>query len=75
MDPHAAWTELLQALLDDDWPAACEAAETLADWLQSGGFAPQIVTQFPPEHPWHRRFARAVCTHMLQAAGDRDAIS
>ena len=73
MDPHATWTELLQALLDDDWPAALDAAETLAGWLRRGGFPPQIVTHFPPEHSLHRRFAQIVCEQVLQASGGFDA--
>ena len=73
MEPCATWTELLQALIDDDWPAALEAAETLAEWLRKGGFPPQIVTQFPPEHPLHRQFAQTVCNQVLQATGDADA--
>jgi hypothetical protein len=75
MDPNSTWTELLQALIDDDWPAAFEAAETLAEWLRRGGFPPQIVTHFPPEHPLQRRFAMAVCEHVLQATADADAAS
>ncbi len=67
MDPHATWTEMLQSLIDDDWPAAHEAAEALAEWLRRGGFPPQIVTHYPPEHPLHRRFAQAVCEQVLQA--------
>ena len=72
MDPNVTWTELLQALIDDDWPAAHEAAETLAEWLRTGGFPPQLVTHFPPEHPLHRQFAQAVCEQVLQATGESD---
>ncbi|REJ87836.1 MAG: hypothetical protein DWQ34_24660 [Planctomycetota bacterium] len=66
MDPHATWTELLQSLIDDDWPVACDAAETLAEWLRRGGFPPQVVTHYPPEHPLHRRFVLTVCEQVLQ---------
>lgn len=75
MDPNATWSELLQALIEDDWPAALEAAETLAEWLRRGGFAPQIVTHFPPEHPLQREFAEAVCEHVLQAPDEPRAAS
>ncbi|REJ90680.1 MAG: hypothetical protein DWQ35_15885 [Planctomycetota bacterium] len=73
MDPNATWTELLQALIDDDWPAAYDAAEALAEWLRRGGFPPQIVTRFPPEDPLHRRFALAVCARILQGSGESGA--
>ena len=73
MDPNATWSELLQSLTDDDWPAALDAAETLAEWLRRGGFPPQIVTYYPPDHPLHRRFAQAVCEQVLQATGEADA--
>lgn len=74
MDPNATWSELLQSLIEDDWPAAREAAETLVDWLRRGGFPPQVASQLPPEHPWHGAFTQAVCEHILQAhGGDPDA--
>ncbi|MBX3436988.1 MAG: hypothetical protein KF861_05825 [Planctomycetaceae bacterium] len=73
MDPQATWTELLEALIEDDWPAAAEAAEALAEWLDRGGFAPRITTALPPEHPLHRAFARVLCEQVLRAPGDADA--
>lgn len=73
MDPQATWTELLEAFLNDEWPAACDAAEKLAEWLGRGGFPPHITTALPPEHPLHRALAQVVCEHVLQTSGSADA--
>jgi len=72
MDPQAAWTNILDALAEGDWPAAHQAAEALAEWLRRGGFPPRIVTELPPDHPLHRTFALTVCDEVLHATEQFD---
>ncbi len=70
MDPQACWAELLDALAGPEWPAAIDAAETLAEWLRCGGFPPQALPQLPQGHPLQQVIAHAVCDHVLQLTDD-----
>lgn len=43
MDPNACLVRLLIACLEDDADTAAEAAADLAQWLNRGGFCPQVL--------------------------------
>lgn len=75
MDPNATWNGLLQAFREDDWSAAIDFAEALAEWLNRGGFPPQILTEVAATHPFHRRLARSVCNRDLETVEQRDDAS
>jgi hypothetical protein len=40
MDPDAAFSMLLEAIAEEDWPATREHACSLRTWLHRGGFHP-----------------------------------
>ena len=41
MDPNACLARFLRSFRDGDFADASEAADDLAQWLQSGGFPPE----------------------------------
>lgn len=43
MDPTATLAELLDALIANDRHTAAGAARDLADWLDRGGFLPDLI--------------------------------
>lgn len=43
MDPDETFKQLVEALKDGDRATAAELAETLADWIRSGGFVPEVL--------------------------------
>ena len=43
MDPQATWLAMIQALIDEDDELASEYAEALVDWLNRGGFPPEVL--------------------------------
>ena len=65
MDPHAAWTELLEARLVKDWDRAEELAEGLLDWLDKGGVPPTTVGHPRLGKTWHRNIAHTTCLFVL----------
>ena len=65
MDPHAAWTELLEARLVKDWDRAEELAEGLLDWLKKGGVPPTTVGHQRLGKTWHRNIAHTTCLFVL----------
>ncbi len=65
MDPQATWKMLLEARDNRDWPAAQEAAQTLLEWLDRGGFPPRIVSCWELSVDWDRRLARRACLRIL----------
>ena len=42
MDPQRTWTDLLTAWQNRDWESVLELAEALRDWLDKGGFPPEV---------------------------------
>lgn len=42
MDPKACLERMLHALLAEDYDEAHNAADDLVNWLERGGFAPEI---------------------------------
>ncbi len=43
MDPYATLMELLRAIQERDTDALRQHADSLATWLESGGFAPDVT--------------------------------
>jgi hypothetical protein len=43
MDPNEAFADLINALTDEDYETAWEAAGNLQEWLDGGGFPPDIT--------------------------------
>ena len=43
MDPHATIAEFLRAIAERDTDAMREHAANLADWLDNGGYAPDVA--------------------------------
>ena len=65
MDPQATWDQLLCAFGTGDWDAIEECATELIEWLDRGGFPPQILRQdLGPD--WNRALARAGCLFALE---------
>ena len=44
MDPNVALQELVKALCAGDIEEASEYFQSLGDWIENGGFLPEIVT-------------------------------
>ena len=42
MDPQQTWTDLLDALKQNDHDESRELAEALLEWLRRGGFPPTL---------------------------------
>ena len=61
MDPQAAWNELLTAYDRLDWPSVEELAAGLLDWLDRGGFPPQIAGPHAAGQQWSRAVVRFAC--------------
>lgn len=65
MDPHVAWTELLEARLAKDWDRAEELAEGLMEWLDKGGVPPTTIGDPGLGKKWHRNIAHTACLFVL----------
>lgn len=63
MDPQQAWTNLCNALDDDDYWAAREAADALSGWLRKGGFPPVTLG----DHSAGNQKDAAICRLIHQA--------
>ncbi|MEZ6055453.1 MAG: hypothetical protein R3C01_01990 [Planctomycetaceae bacterium] len=61
MDPQQTWADMLEALYRKRWSEAKERADTLLEWLQSGGFPPVTIGDNSLGNPWHRTIASFVC--------------
>lgn len=69
MDPQVVWEKLLDAYCDHDWDAVDEHAAALRDWLQKGGFPPQMVRQREVRPSVNRLIALATCRLASEHAG------
>lgn len=67
MDPQVTWDQLLEAIARKDLEAAEIHAENLAEWLNKGGFAPQVFNRLLTED-WDRQVCHYVCRRVLIAA-------
>lgn len=60
MDPNVAWSNLIDAIENDDWVEAAEIADTLLDWTVKGGFPPDITGKHAVDRLIVRNLAEAV---------------
>lgn len=65
MDPQATWEELLDCYNRKQFEEALAAAENLHQWLQRGGFSPNVTSLVAAGDELHRVIAWAVVQHML----------
>lgn len=61
MDPQATLTAIFEAINEKDWEQAIELSEALLNWMQRGGFPPQVAGPESPGQQWHREMARCIC--------------
>jgi hypothetical protein len=66
MDPEATRNEMLEAIDEDDLADAKFFAESLLNWLERDGFAPQTVKRSIPSE-WNRLICDHVCREVLRA--------
>jgi hypothetical protein len=71
MDPQVAWSELLDALADDDLAEAELRAEALITWLDKQGFPPQTSLRVLP-NLWDEAICRYVCRKVMAAAPNHE---
>lgn len=67
MDPQIAWEQLLAAYQAGDWNLIEERATALIEWLDRGGFPPNILVRADLDPDWNRTLARAGCLFALDA--------
>ena len=66
MDPQTTWRRLIDAYAICDFETAKAAAEDLTNWLDRGGYPPQILPDpWQMDQPWNRTLARAACRFVL----------
>ncbi len=64
MDPEAAWNEMLVAIAEDNLSDAESIAESLLNWLERDGFAPQTLKRTVPGE-WNILICDYVCREVL----------
>jgi hypothetical protein len=67
MDPQAAWNEMLDAIAENNLAEAELRAESLLDWINSGGFVPQATPRLLPDN-WDRVICQHLCRRVLWTA-------
>lgn len=70
MDPQETWREILDAYANCRWSEARDAATSLRQWLDRGGFPPQTL-QPQIGAALDRAIACAVCKFVLAEARRR----
>jgi len=60
MDPQQTWTDMLDALKQNDHDEAKELAGALLEWLGKGGFPPIVVGDESIGADWHRTIAAVI---------------
>ena len=68
MDPNATWKLLIEAYVRLEWEDVREAAEALLEWLDRGGFPPDVVRDHPVGADWNRTMTRNACWLALRQA-------
>ena len=61
MDPQATWRDLLDAWIEHDWSRLQEAATDLLNWMDRGGFPPEMLSDRQMGALWNEPMIRAVC--------------
>jgi hypothetical protein len=67
MDPEAAWNQMLEAIAEDNLSDAESSAESLLNWLERDGFAPQTLKRTVPGE-WNILICDYVCREVLRRA-------
>ena len=65
MDPQQTWTDMLDALKQNDHDVANELAGALLEWLRKGGFPPIVVGDKSLGADWHRTIAAFICRSLV----------
>ncbi|MFO0945657.1 MAG: hypothetical protein U1D30_06895 [Planctomycetota bacterium] len=62
MDPNQTWIEMIRAYHQKDWDQSDELALALIEWLQRGGFPPQISPHIMVgDERAVRQFVQSIC--------------
>jgi hypothetical protein len=61
MDPQAAWLLLVDALESGHWRVVREQAQDLLEWMEMGGFPPDISQGKVTDRYWNRQIAVYSC--------------
>ena len=69
MDPQQTWTDLLDALKQND-DEAKELAVALLKWLRKGGFPPVTVGDESLGKNWHKTIASFTCLVVANKVDD-----
>ena len=70
MDPQQTWTDMLDALKQNDHQEAKELAEALLDWLRKGGFPPIVVGDESLGADWHRTITAFICRSVVSRTNE-----
>ena len=73
MDPQQTWTDLLDALKQNDHDESRELAEALLEWLRRGGFPPIVVGDESLGADWHRSIAAFICRCVVNRMNENGA--
>lgn len=65
MDPQAAWNEMLDSILGQDWDEVRDRADGLLNWIRTGGVPPQTAA-VSMRRQWNRTMAEFGCLVALQ---------
>ena len=66
MDPKATWDLLVDAIISKDSEEARSIALSLLDWLERGGFPPEISRQRVTIE-WQHLLCKRVCRSVISA--------
>ena len=70
MDPQKTWTDMLDALKQNDHDEAKELAGALLEWLGKGGFPPIGVGDESLGADWHRTIAVFICRSVVSRTSE-----
>ena len=70
MDPQQTWTDMLDALKQNDYDEAKELAGALLEWLDKGGFPPTVVGDESIGADWHRMIAAFICRSVVSRTNE-----
>lgn len=66
MDPNQTWIEMIRAYHQKDWDQSDELAMALIEWLQRGGFPPQISPHMVVgDEPAARQIVLNICQSIV----------
>lgn len=74
MDPQQTWTDMLAALEQREWEDARELAASLLNWLNIGGFPPNVVGAASLGRKWHSTLASSGCEAAISMANEAQQV-